>query len=159
MLLEACAGMVCLMILLQGALLLVTQSFRGLRYLKGEWELNRLNRELRTRLETYFLYQVDGVELNSTGSRITCYSHSSPQRKLFYLRQSQAANCQSLYSESWSAQASQPGVNPLSPPHIAVTKLQLEQPAPDLIRWTMELTYRPTGARKTFREVFHYERQ
>ena len=158
-LLEACAGLVCLMVLLQGALALVTQSFRGIRYLKGQWELNRLNQELATRLETYFMYQVDEVELDSTGTSITCYSHNNPQRRLFYLKQSQTANCLALYSEAWSARANQAGVNPLSPPHIAVTELRLAQPAPELVAWTMELTYRPTGAKKTFREVFRFERQ
>ena len=155
-LLEACAGLLCLAILLQGALQLVTQGVRGLRYLKGRWELQRASQDLRTRLETYLLYQADVVQTLNGGTIVICYGHDRIQRREFSLKVSKTANCRALYSESWSAGASQGGVNPLSPPHIEVTELKATRLSGHIVHWRMMLTYRPTGAKREFSEVFHY---
>lgn len=155
-LVEACASLVCLTLLLQGALQLVTQGFRGLRYVKSRWELQRCSQDLRTRLETYFLYQADVVQTLNNGTIVTCYGHENPLHREFYLNFSKTANCQALYSKGWSANVSQAGVNPLSPPHVEVTGLQVRKLGGHVLLWNMKLRHRPTGAEKAFQEVFRY---
>ena len=155
-LLEACAAIVCLVLLLQGALQLVTQGYRGLRYLKSEWELQRVSRELRSRLETYFLYQADVVQTFDNGTLVMCYGHDRTQRRNLYVKKAKSAGCYTLYSESWSPNANQSGVNPLSSPHVDVTDFKAERLSGHLVLWRMTLTYRPTGKKKVFREVFPY---
>lgn len=138
----------------------VESSRTAVRALDGLWaerELSRAAGDFRARVETYLLYSVDSISIgkNNAGSKLTCYGHKGAVRRNYYLSRSPTAECDLLFMDSWHFHTKK-GTNPLTPPHLAVSRLEISEPEPGKILWSMVLTHRRTGKIKRIREVFSY---
>lgn len=149
-------GMVLLGLLLQA----VPHGCRALGQLCLQAEMDRIEQDLHARLEARFLFDVEQVQVaeGPEGTVVRCYGGPRFARRDYYVKESPSSRCPVLYRRTWNPQGRKPGVNPISPEHIAVTDFQAEQTAPGRLLWKMTLVHRKTGVKKRFQEVFSYGR-
>ena len=121
-------------------------------------ELDRVEQDLHARLEARFLFDVEQVQVaeEPEGTVVRCYGGPGFARRDYYVKESPSSRCPVLYRRTWNPQAKKPGVNPISPDHVAVTGFAAKLAGPGRLSWKMTLIHRKTGVEKEFREVFSY---
>lgn len=130
----------------------------SLRRLHSRWELERSRRDLHTRLEANLLCvlaQARVVE-GKHGAELEGYNRWNMARWSYFVAPSPSTGVAALYKATWNQDSPQPGVNPLTPPHMEVTGFAVEALSGQRIYWQLRLRHRQTGQETALVAVYRY---
>lgn len=148
-----------LVLVVTGSLLrTLPQVAVSLQQLQGRWELQRCRRDLHTRLEAALLTSVAQARVleGKHGLELECYQRWTMAQWTFFVARSSSTQVSTLYKGTWNQDRKQKGVNPLTPPHVAVTGFTVEALPGNRIHWHLGLRHRRTGQETELDKVYRY---
>lgn len=130
----------------------------SLQRLYSRRELERSRRDLHTRLEANLLCvlaQARVVE-GKHGAELEGYNRWNLARWSYFVAPSPSTGVPTLYKATWNQDSPQPGVNPLTPPHVEVTGFAVKELPARRIHWQLRLRHRRTGQETVLDKVYRY---
>lgn len=154
-----------------GALALFTlvlcQLLQGLpslcRFMESCWtqgELDRLEQDLHTRLESRSFYEVEQVRVfqGDHGTEVRCYGRPDAAWESWFVITTAKRPWPTLYVKIWKPRKHNPVSLAVSPEHVQVENFSASLPEPGKLAWELTLRDRKTGQEKVWKEVLPYGR-